>query len=122
MFDNCRRNIISILKHKGIYQIKNTIVYKNENCLNQNDYIIQTCGWHLSYFGDAHFIKNKLENFAHQEYNSDEYTNIQKIEKRINNNNDLFDRDWNKIIKILIKENPYLPPEYETYLQNFILF
>jgi beta-1,4-mannosyl-glycoprotein beta-1,4-N-acetylglucosaminyltransferase len=91
-------------------------------CINQNDYIIQNGGWHLSYFGDAHFIKNKLENFAHQEYNSDEYTNIQKIEKRINNNNDLFDRDWNKIVKTPIKENHYLPPEYQTYLQKFILF
>ena len=28
--------------------------------------VIQKGGWHLSYFGDKHFIKNKIVNFAHQ--------------------------------------------------------
>ena len=39
-------------------------------------------GWHLSYFGDFNFIKNKLNNFAHQEYNSDAYTNAEKYRKK----------------------------------------
>ena len=30
--------------------------------------VIKNSGWHLSYFGDEKFIKNKLENFGHQEY------------------------------------------------------
>ena len=36
-------------------------------------------GWHLSYFGDSEFISNKLKNFAHQEYNSKEFTDISVI-------------------------------------------
>lgn len=92
-------------------------------CINQNEYIIQNGGWHLSYFGDAHFIKNKLENFAHQEYNNNEYANVEKIEKRVTMGVDLFERPYNEgIIMIPIKENPYLPPEYETYLQKFVFF
>lgn len=36
--------------------------------------IIKTAGWHLSYFGNEKFIKNKLENFGHQEYNKLKFT------------------------------------------------
>ena len=85
--------------------------------------IIKNAGWHLSYFGDVEFIKNKLENFAHQEFNSDEYTNKNKIEDRINNNLDLFGRDSssnnNGIKNIHITDNDYLPPLYDTYLTSF---
>lgn len=105
----------------------NIYVYSNVNPnvnINPNEYIINHGGWHLSYFGDAHFIKNKLENFAHQEFNNEKYTNVEKIKKCITTGISLFEEgstDEN-IIKISIKENPYLPPEYETYLQKFVLF
>ncbi len=36
--------------------------------------IIKNAGWHLSYFGDAKFISNKLQNFTHQEHNTVEMT------------------------------------------------
>lgn len=80
-------------------------------------------GWHLSYFGDTQFIKNKIENFSHQEFNNDTFTDTEKIQQRIQHGNDVFDRKThiNVIHKIPIKENPYLPPQYETYLQNFIV-
>jgi len=119
-----------------LYKYFNELKIKNFTCnmirvnhsirLNPNQYIIKNGGWHLSYFGDAHFIKNKLENFAHQEYNNDEYTNLEKIEKRITSGIDLLEKEESqynhKIIKIPIKENLNLPPEYESYLQKFILF
>jgi hypothetical protein len=65
-------------------------------------------GWHLSYFGDEHFVKNKIENFSHQELNTSENTNIESIRKKIE-----------ECHKISIQDNAYLPPEYETYLQYF---
>ena len=37
--------------------------------------IINNGGWHLSYFGNEKFIKNKIENFGHQEYNHNKFTN-----------------------------------------------
>jgi beta-1,4-mannosyl-glycoprotein beta-1,4-N-acetylglucosaminyltransferase len=84
---------------------------------------IKKGGWHLSYFGDELFIKNKIEMAAHQELNKSEFTDVKKIEKRIKNFEDLFDRKYNiyKMQKISIAENDYLPPEYDKYLSNFIV-
>jgi len=82
--------------------------------------IIKDGGWHLSYFGNSHFIKNKIENFSHQELNYDKFTNTKAIENRLHNYSDLYDRNDNTIIKIPIKENSRLPPSYEEYLQAYI--
>uniref|UniRef100_A0A6C0JF57 N-acetylglucosaminyltransferase n=1 Tax=viral metagenome TaxID=1070528 RepID=A0A6C0JF57_9ZZZZ len=82
---------------------------------------IESGGWHLSYFGDSNYIKNKIENFSHQEYNNDYYTNIEKIESKIKNCIDIYNRKDIQIIKIPIKDNPHLPSEYEKYLTKYIL-
>ena len=50
-------------------------------------------GWHLSYFGDVEYIKNKIRSFSHQEYNNDRYLNDAQIEDCIKNQKDLFLRD-----------------------------
>lgn len=80
--------------------------------------IIKNAGWHLSYFGNEKFIKNKLENFSHQELNKVEFTDEKLIEERIKNGKDLFDRPTS-IITIPIEENDNLPPYYDIYLTNF---
>ena len=80
--------------------------------------IIKNAGWHLSYFGNEKFIKNKLENFSHQEYNKSEFTDETLIEQRINDGKDLFDRPT-KLIHINIEDNDNLPPYYDIYLTNF---
>jgi len=72
-------------------------------------------GWHLSYFGDEKFISNKIKNFAHQEYNSDKYTNEKTIAERLKNGINLFcDR---KLQHIPISENPLLPPNHEFLIK-----
>ena len=76
-------------------------------------------GWHLSYFGSAEFIKNKIEQFSHQELNLEEFTNIEKIKYRVDNNIDLYDRPNDKTEYISIKNNTYLPPLYDKYLKQF---
>jgi hypothetical protein len=83
--------------------------------------IINKGGWRLSYFGDKYFIKNKIENFSHQEYNNN-YTDLDKIQNKILNQIDLYDRNDTDILKIPIKENNYLPPKYDIYLTKFILY
>jgi len=104
--------------------------YKTYACANitcdqlrlKHDYkIIPKGGWHLSYFGDAQFIKNKIEHFSHQELNVDEYTNPEKINGRIKKCADLYDRDL-PISKIPVSQNDYLPPLYRERLSNFIAF
>lgn len=84
--------------------------------------IIQKGGWHLSYFGDSNFIKNKISTFSHQELNKEQFTDIEKIENRLKHSVDLFDRgDENKIITVKINDNQYLPYKYEKYLKNYII-
>jgi beta-1,4-mannosyl-glycoprotein beta-1,4-N-acetylglucosaminyltransferase len=85
-----------LLKSNGIQEIRLSVLYG-----------IKQGGWHLSYFGEAGFISNKIKNFSHQEFNSEEYTNTTLINYKINNNIDIFDRP----IKLL-PSNGYLPPNY----------
>jgi beta-1,4-mannosyl-glycoprotein beta-1,4-N-acetylglucosaminyltransferase len=87
---------------------------------NYNFPILMNSGWHLSYFGDAKFIKNKLQEFSHQEYNNNFYTNENNIENKIKNNIDLFNRSYVPIKYISIDDNKYLPPLYEKYLLNYV--
>jgi beta-1,4-mannosyl-glycoprotein beta-1,4-N-acetylglucosaminyltransferase len=86
---------------------------------NMSFEIIPNAGWHLSYFGNEQFIKNKIENFGHQEFNIEDFTNKNNILNRIKNQKDLYNRCGNSIINIEIKDNNYLPPKYDVYLKNF---
>lgn len=54
--------------------------------------IIEDGGWHFSYLMEPKKIQEKLKAFAHSEYNSEFYTDITRIEKVINNKQDLFER------------------------------
>jgi beta-1,4-mannosyl-glycoprotein beta-1,4-N-acetylglucosaminyltransferase len=82
-------------------------------------YGIPNAGWHLSYFGNAEFIKNKLEHFGHQEYNTEQYTNEQNINDAIKHGRDLFNREDVKITKIELHNNKNLPPRMDLLL-NFL--
>lgn len=73
--------------------------------------VIKKGGWHLSYFGSASFIQNKIKNFSHQELNRSKYVDLVNIETKINEGKDLFDRNI-KIEKIEIKDNKYLPVNF----------
>ena len=70
--------------------------------------IILDGGWHFSFLKKPELIQKKIKSYAHQEFNKDEYTNIDKIKERINLNKDIFNRDYSyEKIKI---DNSF--PEY----------
>lgn len=75
-------------------------------------------GWHLSYFGNAEFIANKLQNFAHQECNTHENTDINNINDKIKNRLSLFKNE--PISYIAIEKNKNLPPRYKDFLMDYI--
>jgi beta-1,4-mannosyl-glycoprotein beta-1,4-N-acetylglucosaminyltransferase len=54
--------------------------------------VIPDGGWHFSFFGESDKVRNKIESFAHTEYNSEEYKNSEAILYRIQNGIDPFDR------------------------------
>ena len=78
---------------------------------------ISNGGWHLSYFGNSNFIKNKIQNFSHQEYNNEDVLN--NIKNNVEKGCDLFNRPWEQFEHVEFKNNDYLPPNYENIkLQN----
>jgi beta-1,4-mannosyl-glycoprotein beta-1,4-N-acetylglucosaminyltransferase len=83
--------------------------------------IIGYGGWHLSYFGNAEFVQNKLFQFAHQEFNLPEITNIENLDSKMKAGQDILGRGNVQITQIPIKENHYLPPRYREFLSNFIV-
>ena len=92
-----------------------------QNIRTNNSFkIIPQGGWHLSYFGNAKFISNKIQNFSHSEYDLPEFTNELSISKKIENGTDLFNRN-NKIIFIPLEQNPFLPPNYEELVHKELL-
>ncbi len=56
------------------------------------DFVLEA-GWHFSFLGDENYIANKIESFAHQEYNTKKYTKKEDITKIISTGADLFGRD-----------------------------
>lgn len=58
---------------------------------------IPNAGWHLSYWYTPDMISAKVKAISHQEYNTSEYNNVDKIKERMLQNRDLFDRDFAKI-------------------------
>ena len=110
---NGKWNKCKILKYK-IYKALNKTCNEIRNTASQE---ILNGGWHLSYFGDKYFIQNKIQNFSHQEYNNPYFTDIYKIEERVNNFKDLYDRS--DLEKTEIKDNTYLPTDYNIYLKKY---
>jgi beta-1,4-mannosyl-glycoprotein beta-1,4-N-acetylglucosaminyltransferase len=128
----------------GVYSMEMDLYYYNLNCkcknkwyhakiLNFGNYnndpqsvrdwgsvngCIQNGGWHLSYFGDVDFIKNKIKNFAHQEFNNDFILNDERILKQIQGNGDLYGRDSgtsSSFNYVDIHNNTYLPHKYKEF-------
>ena len=59
----------------------------------RNNWIaLSDSGWHLSYFGDSGYIRDKIESFSHQEYNTSEFTDERHIKDCIDKGLDLFKR------------------------------
>ena len=57
--------------------------------------IIKNGGWHFSFLKDPESIKNKIKSYSHQEYNTEEFTNINLIKEKIALGQDLFKRKIN---------------------------
>ena len=92
----------------------------NMRMMNHGIPIIFNGGWHLSYFGDVEFIKNKLKHFSHQEYNNVKYVNNDFIIENIKNKKSLFDQNHD-FEYIPVSENTNLPPLYDIYLKKYYI-
>jgi beta-1,4-mannosyl-glycoprotein beta-1,4-N-acetylglucosaminyltransferase len=67
---------------------ENSLNILRQNKLTNN--VVDSGGWHLSFMGGENRIKDKLEAYAHQEYNNSHIKG--SITRNIQSNNDLFFR------------------------------
>ena len=51
-------------------------------------------GWHFSFLKKPKDIAKKIKAYSHQEFNKDDFVDEKKIEERINNGKDLFNRSF----------------------------
>jgi len=54
--------------------------------------VIEDGGWHFSFLMSASKIKEKLNSYAHSEYNNAKFNDLDKIDYAISQKIDLFDR------------------------------
>lgn len=78
--------------------------------------LIHNAGWHLSYFMSPERIALKIDSFAHQEYNKEEYTNLEHVKKCIEQGKDLFNRNYED----LIPADPDDRPVYSNLLPEYL--
>ena len=60
----------------------------------KNIELIDNGGWHFNNFFSAKEISTKLKTFAHSEFDKEHFTNIEKIERLINEEKDVYGRGW----------------------------
>ena len=70
---------------------------------NKQIQLINDGGWHFSFLKDPESIRNKIVSYSHQEYNTEEFTNIEKIKQKIIKGEDIFSRNI-KYKKVTINE------------------
>ena len=83
------------------------------------DAVVENGGWHLSYFGDAQFVSNKMKNFAHMEYSDDQFANVDHISRHMENCASHIGNTT--LTRIPVAENKNLPPLCNDYLSKFMV-
>ena len=83
-------------------------------------YAVLEGGWHLTFFMTEDKIIEKLESYAHQEFNTNEIKDPKKIRSLITEGKDIFpEREENNYFyQLPIKDNKYLPKKYKFWLEK----
>ena len=111
----CKASFVDYLTYKTKFNCQPQSIRNCRNFENKTE----NAGWHLSYFGDENFIQNKLKNFAHQEFNNENYTNLEYIKNKIKESKDLYNRSNEPWEIVEINNNTNLPYKYEQFLQKY---
>jgi beta-1,4-mannosyl-glycoprotein beta-1,4-N-acetylglucosaminyltransferase len=107
-----------LLTVKAIHELGRPFHILRKNPFRDMNIIWGVGGWHLTYFGDPAFIRNKIVNFAHQEYNKPEYIDEAIIQRKIEVG--IFPCQSNNPVRyVTVPGDRPLPPLYDTYLRRF---
>ena len=76
--------------------------------------------WHLTYFMSVDEIIKKVESFSHQEYNTKEILNPERLRELIKEGKDIFPGriENNLFFQLPIQHNKFLPKNYKFWLEN----
>lgn len=77
---------------------------------------VENAGWHFSFIGGADRIKNKIESYAHSEYNLKDLKDLNQINDRIKALKDPLDRDY---IKLKIEKDLSKFPKSSLKFKHF---
>jgi len=83
------------------------------------NYALKNAGWHFSYLGGVEAIITKIDQFAHQEFNSSYYKNPERIREVIASGKDLFNRSnkW-KFVEMGDSHPEYVMQNLEKFKQH----
>ena len=84
---------------------------------NQNGRVMKNAGWHMSYFNTIEEIARKIEQFAHGEFNQDEFKRASHILNAIHEGRDIYSRNYEQLIPY--KNFSSLPEGWE-HLQTWL--
>ncbi len=83
--------------------------------------IFNNGGWHFNNILSPEEISTKLKTFAHSEFSSKKYSDVELIKKKIDQKIDLFNRGHNYLVKSLDDSFPeYLKKNREKYFDWII--
>ena len=103
-------------------KIKNYPFWRLDKIYHKKFNIIEDGGWHFTYIKTLSDIKKKIKSFAHTEFNKDKYLDDTYLKQKINNGEDLFERDF-KYKKIEVNKNnlPSYLVENVNYYSSWLL-
>ena len=84
--------------------------------LMKNAVHVKDGGWHFSYIGGYEAIADKIRSFSHQEFNTEAFTSIDRIKRRVDRGEDLFGRDYRyAALKLDARFPQYIRDHKEKY-------
>ena len=98
-------------------KIKNYPFWRLDKIYKKKFNIIEDGGWHFTYIKTLSDIKKKIKSFAHKEFNKDKYLDDTYLKQKIDNGEDLFERDF-KFKKIEVNQNN-LPTYLVENINNY---
>ena len=86
----------------------------------QFDIFIEDGGWHFSSMKSVENIYKKLNSFAEQQFNNEKFKNLSNIRKKLQNKEDLFDRNYKYETIKIDNSFPSFIFQNQTKLKEFI--
>jgi len=83
----------------------------------QRGEILPNAGWHFSFMGGAKRVQQKITSYAHLEWNRPQYTNLDRIEQRMQAGVDPFDRGRRRLQRVKIDDT--FPKELREHPEKY---